>query len=117
MSAGKSDSTAVLVTRDGMGSADETLQNKLFSTWLKLVLENDSLPGAVCFYTEGVRLVVEGSPVLAELRELESRGVHLIICKTCLDHFGLGDKVRVGLVGGMGDIVAAQWTAEKVVTL
>ena len=113
----KTSNLAVLVTRDGMGSADGALQHKLLGTWLKLVAENDKLPGALCFYTDGVKLVVEGSPVLGELRDLEARGVHLIICKTCLDFFDLADKVAVGVVGGMGDIIAAQWSADKVITL
>ena len=55
--------------------------------------------------------------VLAELRELEARGVHLILCSTCLDHFGLSESVEVGIVGGMGDIIAAQWAAQKVISL
>ena len=108
---------AVLITRDGMGSADAELQHKLIRTWLKVVAENGRLPGALCFYTDGVKLVVEGSPILEELRAMEAAGVHLVICKTCLDHFGLADKVAVGVVGGMGDIVAAQWSADKVITL
>lgn len=110
-------SIAILVTRDGMGSAEPALQHKLVDTFLALVEENDKLPGAICFYTDGVKLVVEGSPILERLASLEAKGVHLVICKTCLDFYGLADKVKVGVVGGMGDIVAAQWTADKVITL
>jgi hypothetical protein len=60
---------------------------------------------------------VEGSPILEPLKELEARGVHLVLCRTCLEHHGLLDQVRVGVVGGMGDIVAAQAMASKVVTI
>ncbi len=109
--------TVVLVTRQGMGSGDLALQRKLFITYLKVLLENGSLPGALCFYTDGVKLVVEGSPVLDLLKEFETRGVHLILCRTCLEYFGLLDQVRVGVVGGMGDIVAAQTMASKVVAI
>lgn len=109
--------TVVLVTRPGMGSGDSELQRKLFITYLKVLMENGSLPGAICFYTDGVKMVVEGSPVLDLLKEIEARGVHLILCRTCLEHFGLLDQVRVGVVGGMGDIVAAQTVAAKVVAL
>lgn len=109
--------TVVLVTRQGMGSGEPELQRKLIVTYLKILLENGSLPGAVCFYTDGVKLVVEGSPVLQLLKEFETRGVHLILCRTCLEHFGLLDQVRVGVVGGMGDIVAAQTMASKVVAI
>lgn len=110
--------TLVMITGDGMGRSDSReLRHKLIDTWLSIVGENGKLPGAICFYTDGVRLVCEGSPVLDRLRTLESRGVHLIICKTCLEAYGLTDKVAVGIIGGMGDIIAAQWTADKVLTL
>ena len=109
--------SVVLVTRQGMGSGDLALQRKLFITYLKVLLENGSLPGALCFYTDGVKLVVEGSQVLDLLKEFETRGVHLILCRTCLEHVGLLDQVRVGVVGGMGDIVAAQTMASKVLAI
>lgn len=109
--------TLVLFSRFGMGHAEPDLQQQLAGTWLKVCLENGHLPGAIAFYTEGVRLACEGSPVLDELAQLAERGVHLILCKTCLDSFGLTDSVRVGVVGGMGDIFAAQATAEKVIHL
>ncbi|MDJ0521264.1 MAG: DsrE family protein [Planctomycetota bacterium] len=109
--------TLVTITRAGMGHADEALQQSLLTTWLTLTLENDMLPGAVACYTDGVKVACEGSPVIEQLRELESRGVHVILCKTCLDRFGLADQVAVGVIGGMGDIIAAQTKAKKVVAL
>jgi sulfur relay (sulfurtransferase) complex TusBCD TusD component (DsrE family) len=105
------------VVHDGMGAADSALQHTLLQKYLLLLIDNHTLPGAICFYTSGVKMVVEGSPVLDVLRSLEAQGVRLIICKTCLDHFGLLEKVRVGIVGGMGDIIAAQHLADKVITL
>ena len=109
--------TVILITRDGMGSADADLQHKLLNTYLGLLLENGSLPEALCFYTDGVKLVVEGSPLLERFTQIEKRGVRLIICSTCLNYFGLTDKVRVGIVGGMPDIIEAQTRAAKVITL
>ena len=113
------DSKSVLlqVIHDGMGAADPALQHTLLRKYLLLLYENNTLPGAICFYTSGVKMVVEGSPVLDLLKSLEAQGVRLIVCKTCLDHYGLFDKVRVGIVGGMGDIIAAQWSADKVISL
>jgi intracellular sulfur oxidation DsrE/DsrF family protein len=100
-----------------MGSADHELQHKLFDTYLRVLIENETLPAAVCFYTDGVKLVVEGSPLLERLSQIEQMGVRLIICLTCLNHFELADKVQVGIIGGMGDIVEAQSRASKVITL
>ena len=100
-----------------MGSADLVLQRKLLDTYLRLLMENDSLPAAICFYTDGVKLVVEGSPLLERLSQLEHKGVRLIACSTCLDYFGLSENVRVGIVGGMPDILESQSRASKVITL
>ena len=111
------DSIVLLVTNDGMGRATAELQHKLIGTYLRLLDEHAMLPAAICFYTDGVKLVVEGSPVLEPLKSLETKGVHLIVCSTCLAYFGLEDKVRVGIVGGMTDIIEAQWRAGKVITL
>ncbi len=109
--------TVILITRNGMGNADQALQHKLISTYLKLLDEHEILPGAICFYTEGVYLVVDGSPVLDTLVALEKKGVRLILCSTCLNYFNLIDKVKVGIVGGMGDILEAQRRASKVITI
>jgi hypothetical protein len=110
-------SCVILVTNEGMGKSDKALQLKLFEKYLTLLNENEMLPNAFCFYTEGVRLVTEGSPVIEELRALEKKGVRLIICSTCLEYLGLADQVQVGIVGGMPDIIEAQFKAEKVITI
>lgn len=109
--------TIILITRNGMGDADPALQHKLINTYLTLLDQNNLLPGAICFYTEGVKLVIEGSPVLDVLRSLEKKGVHLLICSTCLDYFQLTDKVVVGIKGGMTDIIEAQRRASKVISI
>ena len=109
--------TVLLITHNGMGHADEPLQHKLIQTYLKLLEDSNTLPAAICFYTEGVKLVTPGSPVIEVLRVLEARGVHLVICSTCLNYYGLQDQVEVGVVGGMTDIIEAQWRADKVITL
>jgi len=109
--------TVILINRDGMGSAETALQHKLLKTYLTLLMENESLPAAICFYTDGVKLVVEGSPLLEQLSKLETMGVRLVVCSTCLNHFGLIDQIKVGIVGGMGDILEAQIKAGKAITL
>ncbi len=110
-------SLVLLLTREGMGHGDVELQRMLLHTYLSLLEENNLFPDAICFYTEGVKLVVEDSPVLALLQRMESQGVYLLVCQTCLRYFGLTDHVQVGIVGGMTDIITAQWKADKVVTL
>ena len=68
-------------------------------------------------------ILLASSPVVGPIAmeplaaSLEQRGVRVILCKTCLDFHGLSDRVAVGVVGGMHDIIAAQWAADKVVTI
>ena len=61
--------------------------------------------------------MVEGSPVIDLLKSLEAKGVRLILCSTCLNYYNLTDKVQVGIVGGMTDIIEAQRRAGKVISL
>jgi len=109
--------SVLLITRKGMGEAEPELQVKLIQTYFKLIDEANTLPAVICFYTEGVHLVVEGSPVLDSLQSLESKGVRLVICNTCLNFYGLVDQVAVGIKGGMADIIEAQRQAAKVITI
>lgn len=109
--------TVILVTRDGMGQSDSELQHLLAHKYFQLLLDDGKLPAAICFYADGVRLVCEGSPALEPLRALEQAGVYLIVCTTCLNFLHLTEKRVVGLPGGMGDIIEAQWRADKVITI
>lgn len=109
--------TVLVISGEGLGRGDVELQRRLIKTYLTMLLDNEYTPAAVCFYTEGVRLVCEGSPVLDELAALADCGVPLIVCQTCLNYYNLAEQRRVGIVGGMADIIEAQWRAEKVITL
>lgn len=111
------DNTIIQIINDGMGKGDPALQHKLIVKYLELIQMNESLPNVITFYTDGVKLVVEGSPALEQLHALERKGVRLISCSTCLEHYGLTDKVQVGIVGGMTDIIEAQVKAEKVISI
>jgi sulfur relay (sulfurtransferase) complex TusBCD TusD component (DsrE family) len=111
-------STGLVFKTDGMGSTDDqSLQDRVTGTFLTLLDDSGMLPAAICLYTDGVKLGIEGSPVLEQLKKLEARGVTIILCKTCIDVYGLADLVRVGVIGGMPDIIDAMWKADKVITI
>ncbi len=107
----------ILINRNGMGEAEPALQHKLLQTYLKLLHDSQMWPAVIAFYGEGVKLVTAGSPVLEQLQALDAHGVRLVACSTCLNHYALTDQVQVGIVGGMPDIIEAQWRASKVITL
>ena len=112
-----SDQTILVFTRNGLGEAPAELQQKLAAKFLQLNLDANTLPAKIDFYTDGVKLACDGSPVIDELKAMKDRGVELILCSTCLDYFNLRDKVQVGIVGGMPDIIEALSAAGKVISL
>ncbi len=110
--------TVLVFNSYGRGhTQDADLKIKLAKKFLTLMAETDPLPAQICFYTDGVKLCVTGSPVLDELRALAAKGVELVLCSTCLETFGLRDRVAVGVVGGMGDIITAMMNADNTLTL
>ncbi len=113
-----SQKTVFVFTSYGIGHTDNAeLKLKLAKKFLALIADANPLPAQICFYTDGVKLCVNGSPALDELRALAGKGVELVLCSTCLDTFGLRDQVAVGVVGGMGDIITAMMNADNAVTL
>jgi len=106
-----------MVTNNGMGNSDKELSTILLANYLKLLIDENLLPNALLFYGEGVKTVVENSPFLETLSLLEKKGVNLIVCKTCLNFYELADKVKVGKIGTMADIIHYQWNVDKVITV
>ena len=109
--------TVCLVTRNGLGGAPEELQRILAVNFFGILADSERSPETILFYADGVKLACEGSAVVESLRALENKGTRLILCRTCLDYFGLMDRVAVGSVGKMADIVSSMEGAKKVVTV
>jgi hypothetical protein len=107
----------IMVTNNGMGQAAPELTQKLLITYLQLLDLEDRLPTTICFYTEGIHMVLVDSPVLEELQALAQRGIRLVVCGTCVNFYGVKDRMAVGEIGSMKDIMAAQWNSAKVITL
>jgi hypothetical protein len=107
----------ILVTRNGLGNGETEQQQELFKRYLRLLFEENYLPSAFCFYTQGVLLAVEGSPVIEELKQFEAKGVNLFVCLSCLKYYDMINKLCVGTIASMPDIVHSQWKADKVITI
>ncbi len=111
-------SNDVLVfTRNGLGQGPEDLQLQLAVKFLSLMQQSGQVPAKILFYTDGVKLACQGSPVAEILKAFEQQGTELLLCQTCLEYFQLRDRLAVGIVGGMADILEAIQKAEKVISL
>ena len=112
--------TVILVTRLGLGTTrpdDEGFGVEMLEKFLHTLEKVPRKPRAICFLTEGVRCVSEDSPLVLGLKLLEGMGVRLVACLTCLQRYGLKDRVAVGGTGGMDEIVGLLGEAGKVVTV
>lgn len=114
---GRKRRTTLVISNNGMGHAPAELGLKLIQSHLGLLDADERIPYAICLYGEGVKLAVEGSPVLDELRSLADKGARVVVCTTCLNFFGLADRLRAGVAGSMKDIIELQWGAKRVITL
>ena len=105
----------VAVDCDTMGRGSEELGKILMKGFLFAVSQLEHLPGTILFYNGGARLTVEGSDSLEDLRAMEAQGVEILTCGTCLNHYGLTEKLAVGGVTNMYAIVEKLSAASKVI--
>ena len=85
-----------LIQSEGLGRGDEQLGSMLMANFLRFLGESQDKPSGLIFWNAGVRLLCQGSPVLNRLKQLEEQGMELLACTTCLEYFGLMDKLAVG---------------------
>ncbi|MBF0412554.1 MAG: sulfurtransferase-like selenium metabolism protein YedF [Desulfamplus sp.] len=107
----------VLAATDRMGFGDDDLGKKLMISFIKTIKEMGDELWRLVFVNNGVKLAIEGSPVIQELLEYESSGLKIMVCGTCLTHFNLMDSKRVGETTNMLDIVTAMQLADKVIKI
>ena len=77
----------------------------------------DELPEAIIFMNAGVKLCIEGSPVVEELSLLQENGTKILACGTCLDYYGVKEKLAAGQVSNMYDIADLLGAATRTITL
>lgn len=104
----------VVVASDRMGSGNDELGKVLIKGFIFAVTQLDELPKAMLFYNGGATLTAEGSDSLEDLRSLEAQGVEILTCGTCLDYYGLKEKLAVGSVTNMYSIVETMANAGKI---
>ncbi|OGO04924.1 MAG: hypothetical protein A2Y73_06780 [Chloroflexi bacterium RBG_13_56_8] len=107
----------VVVSSDHMGRGDEELGMVLVRAFFHALTEIDVLPSTLIFYNAGVKLAIEGSPVLEDLRAVEESGVEILVCGTCLGYYDVKEKIGVGVISNMYTIAETLLGAGSVVTL
>ncbi len=94
-------SRVLLLGSEGMGRGDDRLGLTILGNFLKTLVANPLRPDRIVCWNAGVKLLTQDSPVIAQLQDLEGVGVEILACKTCVEHFGLQEKLRAGEISTM----------------
>ena len=107
----------VMIASEQMGKGDDELGSKLIKNFIKTLKEMGEDLWRLVFVNGGVKFTIDGSDILPDIKELEENGVHILVCGTCLNHFKLLERKKVGETTNMLDIVTSMQLAEKVINL
>ncbi len=107
--------TVFVIASDRMGEGNDELGKVLMKGFIFAMTQLEELPKTMLFYNGGATLTTENSESLADLKLLEEQGVEILTCGTCLDYYGLKDKLCVGTVTNMYAIVETMNQADKLI--
>lgn len=107
--------TVVVIASNKMGEGEDELGKVLIKGYIYALTQLETLPKTILFYNKGAYLTCEGSASLEDLKSLEAQGVEILTCGTCLNYYGITEKLQVGTVTNMYVIAETMAKADKVV--
>jgi selenium metabolism protein YedF len=109
--------TTIFINKDRIGHGSDELGGNLIKAYIATIKELSVQPRTICFMNSGVKLTVKGAETLSYLKELEERGVEILVCGTCLNYFNLKEQLGVGKISNMYDISETMLKSSKVITV
>lgn len=111
----KRENSIVVISSNKMGEGNEELGEILLKGFIYALTEIDKRPSTIIFYNGGAKLTIEGSPVIDDLKKLKELGVEILTCGTCLNYYGITDKLAVGDITNMYSIVEKLSRADRII--
>ena len=109
---------AVFIGKDVVGAGDPTLGFNLMKMAIYTLAQSDDVPAYVLFMNDGVKLPAGEEPqVIENIQTLLDKGAKVLVCGTCLNYYGIMERLKIGTVSNMYDILGAMQRADKVITL
>jgi selenium metabolism protein YedF len=91
----------VLLSSTGLGSGDQKLGELIMANFLRLLPVQPSRPKKLICWNAAVKLLTADSPVLNHLKKVEEAGIEILACRTCVEYFGIENKIAVGKISTM----------------
>lgn len=111
----KKKNVVVVISAGHMGEGNEELGKALLKGFIYAISQQDELPSTILFYNGGASVTCEGSVSLEDLKSMEAQGVEILTCGTCLNFYGLTEKLSVGGVTNMYVIAEKMTQADLIV--
>ena len=108
---------AVLVAGKTLGREDKELGEVLIKGFLGTLSKLETPPAVLALMNEGVKLALPDASTCDHLKDLERAGTKILVCGTCTNHFGVTERVGVGTVSNMFEILEAVTGADKVLSV
>ena len=105
----------VVISSGRMGEGNDELGEVLMKGFIYALTQQDELPETILFYNGGAPFTCEGSPALEDLKQLEAQGVEILTCGTCLNYYGLSEKLKIGDVTNMYVIAEKMMQADSII--
>ena len=99
-----------------MGSGDQDLGAKLMRGFLRTLIDMSFKPWRMIFINSGVMLTTVDEEAVEALTLLSEKGVEILSCGTCLQHYKVDEKLSVGRSTTMYEILETLEKASKVVS-
>ncbi|MEM4260995.1 MAG: sulfurtransferase-like selenium metabolism protein YedF [Candidatus Woesearchaeota archaeon] len=109
--------TTIFINKDRIGHGNDELGYNLMRAFISTIKDLSVQPKTLCFMNSGVKLTVDGAETIPYLKNLEEKGVEILVCGTCLSFYNIKDKLAVGKISNMYDISETMLKSSKVITL
>ena len=109
--------TTIFINKDRIGHGSDELGTNLMKAFIATIKDLSVQPKTICFMNSGVKLTVKGAESLPYLKELQEKGVGLLVCGTCLNYFNLKEQLGTGRISNMYDIAETMLKSSKVITI
>lgn len=103
----------LIIGSDALGK-EEAIGTVLIKGFFETMKAHTQLPHTMFFLNAGVRLTTTNNETVPILMEIESMGVEIYSCGTCLKHYDLESSLKVGHRGATIQLVEGLIDFEKI---
>ncbi|NLB84116.1 MAG: sulfurtransferase-like selenium metabolism protein YedF [Synergistaceae bacterium] len=107
----------LLLTGATIGEDDADLGEILMKGFLGTLSRMNCPPSTLSLMNEGVKLALKNTSTCDHLTALSKKGVTILVCGTCTNHFGITQEIGIGVISNLSEIAEVLLSSAKTITL